>query len=99
MSRAIGDRVGVIYREREDGVVEFLGYGTYQGLEIPPPDVGGFNFGHPNPKLVLDNGDVTWGCETWWGSEKAVQFQLEGKQVEVVRIVDVRARAAGGNKP
>lgn len=24
-----------------------------------------------NPKIVLDDGEVVWGCECWWGPESA----------------------------
>ena len=68
MTRQVGARVGAMLGAR-DKTVRFLGYGVYQGDEVPPENIGGFNMGFPNPKIVLDNGKVVWGCECWWGAE------------------------------
>lgn len=65
-----GDRVGAILGQTDDGV-EFLGYGVYQGEEVPSSDAVGL-FGkiarelqNPNPKILLDSGKIVWGCECW----------------------------------
>lgn len=71
----VGMRIGALV-SAGDGVVRLLGYGTYDGDEIPPADIGGFNIGWPNPKLTLDSGEVVWGCECWWGSEEEMQAQV-----------------------
>jgi hypothetical protein len=94
MSYEIGDRIGAILAA--DGpTAEFFGYGTYQGSDIPPPGVGLFGMDYhrlkfATPKLLLDNGDVVFGCECWWGREAKIRAMLDGKQVTVVRIGDVR---------
>ena len=88
----IGDRIGAILSQ--DEVVNLLGYGVYLGDEVPPPEVGGFNIGLPNPKLQLDNGDIVWGCECWWGDEKSVKKSIEGATINVVSIHDVRREAS-----
>ncbi|MEW6096234.1 MAG: hypothetical protein AB1567_06885 [bacterium] len=71
----VSDRVGCIWGTNENGDVEFLGYGTYVGDEVPIGSVG--LFGEIcqeqkilNPKIVLDSGKVVWGCECWWGKRK-----------------------------
>lgn len=38
-----------------------------------------------NPKIVLDNGKVVWGCECWWGSEERFN-EGAGKGVKVVEV-------------
>jgi hypothetical protein len=89
----VGDRVGAILGGK-DGVVKFLGWGVYVGDEVPPADVGGFNFGQSNPKITLDNGDTVWGCECWWGSVEGIQRWLDSaKEVVTVSISDARQQA------
>ena len=56
----IGTRVGAIL-SAQDKEVKLFGYGTYEGDEIPPENVGGFNIGMPNPKILLDSGKVVYG--------------------------------------
>ncbi len=89
--KKVGDRIGAVLSSKND-VVKFLGYGTYQGDHVPPPEVKmwGEPLTHPNPKLVLDNGDEVYGCECWWGSEAAVVKHLVGKTVETVSIKTAR---------
>jgi len=68
-----GDRVGAI--QKTDGNTIYLfGYGVYQGQEIPP---SGFchDMGVVNPKILLDNGNVVWGHECWWGNEEEIKKQ------------------------
>jgi hypothetical protein len=91
-----GDRVGAILGSKPDGTVNFLGYGVYDGDEIPSSAAGQMgeilrDIGRANPKIVLDNGKVVWGCECWWGSEKRVAETLEGKKVVEIDIDIVRA--------
>lgn len=98
MSRLpVGTRVGVILGTRGD-VIEFVGYGKYVGDEVPPPTAGGFNSGAPNPKLVLDDGQVCWGCETWWGPEETIKAKLEaakdkGQVIKMVNMDEERAKS------
>lgn len=79
MTEQIGMRIGAILSANR-GTVKFLGYGTYQGDQVHP------EFGFPNPKLVLDNGDTVWGCECWWGPEEQIRKEIEGHKIEEVRI-------------
>ena len=92
--RKKGDRVGAICGNNE-GVIEFFGYGTYEGNEIPPKGIKFFGVDlyeaeHRNPKIVLDDGSVVWGCECWFGDETRVKKVLEGKVVKIVKIEDYR---------
>lgn len=100
-----GDRVGAILGSEPDGTVNFLGYGVYDGEEVPSSAVGQLgeilrDTGNPNPKIVLDNGKVVWGCECWWGSEKRIAETL-AQSVKVVEVdidavrVDWRQKADG----
>lgn len=99
--RIVGEKVGVILgADPVKKIVKYLGYGTYQGdQERPPEGIGGFNIGLPGPKIVLDNGDVVWGCECWWGSAQGIKEQLEiyrasGFEVVKVSIADERKQVA-----
>jgi len=89
--RNVGDRIGAVLSATETQV-NFIGYGTYQGKHIPPDDVGGFNLGHPNPKLVMDDGTVVWGCECWWGGEDAVKKKFIGLKVVQIDMAAHRAQ-------
>lgn len=90
--RNIGDRVGAIL-SASSTEVNLIGYGTYQGEHVPPEDASGFNLGHPNPKLVMDDGTVVWGCECWWGDEDAVKKRFAGLKVVPVDMAVKRAPA------
>jgi hypothetical protein len=86
----IGERVTAIFNVEND-VVRSFGDGVYVGDEIPSQDIGGFNTGFPNPKIVLDNGKVVWGCECWWGTVEGVKKKFIGdRKVEIVDIDVVR---------
>lgn len=79
-----GDRVGAICGSGVDGGVNFFGYGIYQGYH-PLPVGTQTPFGviederdsFPNPKILLDSGDVIYGCQCWWGNEEAVRAHLD----------------------
>ena len=75
----------------------FLGYGTYVGDEVPPNEgtasLTGYLSGlrRMNPKIVLDSGDVVWGCECWWGPEDETKAEM-AKMVQVIPITIAEAR-------
>jgi len=81
-------------------VVEFLGYGTYEGDFVPDADAGGLaadccEAKARNPRIRLDNGDVVWGGECWWGPEESFRKNMEeykamGYEIKEVRIADLR---------
>jgi hypothetical protein len=91
---AVGARVGAVLGAKQH-VVKLLGYGVYEGQQVPP-DTGPGSMtgliaecGRENPKIRLDNGDVVWGCECWWGPEHVIQRKIEQWQQSGYTIVDV----------
>jgi len=68
-----GDRVGAVQKTDGDTIYMF-GYGIYRGEEIPP---SGFchDIGIKNPKILLDDGNIIWGQECWWGAEEEIKNQ------------------------
>jgi hypothetical protein len=42
---------------------------------------------YKNPRIKLDNGDVVWGKECWWGALEQKDRALDGRTVVNVRIV------------
>ena len=81
-----GSRVGAIL-SANDEVVNLLGYGVYSGDEIPPD---GFlnEAGATNPKITLDNGDVVWGYQCWWGPEDEVKNSIAGRKIINAKVTD-----------
>jgi len=80
-----GERVGAILSADEAGV-RFLGWGVYEGDEVPTEEAKGLadmlrEAKIPNPKIKLDNGKVVWGCECWWGSEAKVKEQIKDQTI------------------
>ncbi len=82
--REIGTRVLAV-KDATQTEVNIYGYGRYIGDE-PCPVMSGI----PNPKIVLDNGDVVWGCECWWGAaeiaEERLQLKTGGRTVNIVPL-------------
>jgi hypothetical protein len=93
----IGDRVGAISHSK-DATLYMFGYGTYAGREVPPADVHfmGLAVNHENPKILLDNGKVVWGCECWWGGEDRVKA-AEAKAATVIYL-DIEEQRAKWNR-
>ena len=97
----IGERVGVVL-SAHDGVVKFLGYGTYEGSQIPETDDIKFaglslkSANISNPKLKLDNGDIVWGCECWWGPEEKIKRALETAK-EIINV-DIKTERQNANQ-
>ncbi len=48
----------------------------------PTPEELDWYFG--NPKLVLDDGRVLWGCQSYWGDEDRVREAIGSRQVVLV---------------
>lgn len=79
----VGSRVGAILGSNKK-VVEFFGYGVYEGDFIPAEAVGFLaqvlrDAKHANPRIKLDNGGTVYGCECWWGNEERVKELIKGK--------------------
>lgn len=97
--REVGTRVGAIRNgSDEEKKVYFFGYGVYEGdfkiekgSEAPAGWISEMllEAGLSNPRIRLDNGEVVWGCECWWGPEEAVQERLKSWKDAGYSIVDV----------
>jgi len=89
LAREIGERVGAILSATSEGVVNFLGYGTYDGEHVPPPDVcpDRHELKITNPRITLDSGETVWGMQCWWGSEEGIRKQIE--LYDIVNVVEV----------
>ena len=91
-----GERVGAILGSNENGSIEFLGYGIYEGDFIPLEAVGWMagelrKHDNTNPRIRLDGGKVVYGCECWWGSEHTVKKRLDGAVIIDRDIDEVRS--------
>jgi hypothetical protein len=82
-----GSRVGAI-QSADETTVKFYGYGVYAGDEVPPKEVDEIasEMGLTNPKIQLDNGNVVWGCQCWWGSEERVKKMIGDRKIEAPDI-------------
>ncbi len=95
------ERVGAILSQ-EDGVIEFLGYGTYVGDEVPYGADGILaetvvKYNIKNPCILLDSGKKVFGCECWWGPEETVKEALaQAKKIKRVDIEEVRRKYREG---
>lgn len=79
--------------------VDLLGYGVYDGLQTPP---AGRTNADVNPRITLDNGDIVWGFECWWGPEAQMKKEVEhyaagGAVVNTVSILSYRSPKDGGH--
>ena len=71
----------------EDDILYVFGEGEYLGdkcpADYPKEDQPGGWMGeaivdlpnHTNPCIKLDNGDIVWGCECWWGPVNGKSMQ------------------------
>ena len=91
-----GDRVGAILGSDGIKTVRFLGWGTYMGEELPEEAVGFWAEccvaeGRKSPQIVLDSGEIVYGCECWWSTAKDIQSRLDAFElIENVSITEVR---------
>jgi len=88
----VGDRVGAICGSTETGI-DFFGYGVYEGnhplpvgTKTPFGEIEDDEMSFPNPRIRLNNGDVVYGCQCWWGSEADIKKKLEGYKVRIVPV-------------
>ena len=78
----IGDRAGA-FSSCDDDTIELLGYGTYEGEQVPDKEALK-RLVVPNPKITLDDGRVVWGFECWWGSEEKIKKMESTRTVVLV---------------
>ncbi|WP_313184264.1 hypothetical protein [Lacrimispora sp.] len=70
----------IVIRDANKNEVNIYGYGEYVGRE-PCPILHNI----PNPKIVLDNGNVVWDCECWWGNAESFEKEkLLGRKINIV---------------
>lgn len=74
MTEIKGDRVYVVLSADEDKIVSF-GRGTHVGMKMNE------ELGFENPCIVLDNGYICWGYQTWWGPEDGFEEWLGDRKV------------------
>lgn len=72
------NRVGAI-QKADETTVYMYGYGEYLGDAESP-------LGIPNPKIQLDNGDIVWGYQCWWGPEEKVKNMIGGRKITMVDV-------------
>lgn len=94
MPREIGTRIGAILSGGSK-TVQLIGFGVYAGDEVPPADTGGMGSmlheaGITNPKLVMDDGQIAWGCECWWGPEDQIRKKIQGLEIIPVNMTAAR---------
>lgn len=90
-------RVGVIFAvSPEKKQVLFFGFGTFLGYFKPEREDVGFLpeekdvLRLPNPKILLDNGDVIWGYECWWGKEQEIRDFLQQKIDDKYTVYNIK---------
>jgi hypothetical protein len=95
-----GERIAAIYEACiATSTCHFLGWGVYEGDFVPPPEINPtLNQGAPNPRLRLDNGQIVWGCECWWGSEKEFK-DIIGSFRKVIPTDIEKVRKQANEKP
>ena len=63
--------------------VAFLGLGVYDGT-CPVPWMGGLE----DHKMTLENGDVVYGGEVWWGPANTMRDQVgEVRKINSARVI------------
>lgn len=73
-----------------------FGGGIYADEEETPPGVfmAGLEIRSDSPKLVLDSGDVVYGCECWWGPENNMLTLINGYHRTYISVTEYRRMAA-----
>ena len=94
MSTPVGSRIGAILKATQT-TVHLIGFGEYVGNEVPTAEAAGIGkIMHENsitsPKLVMDDGQIAWGCECWWGPEDQIRAKIEGLEVIPVNMTEAR---------
>lgn len=82
MRTPIGARVAAIHNMTETTVFLY-GYGVYDG-DYPFEIMPGLTL--DNPRITLDNGQVVFGAQCWWGPEELTKQKFNGRPVEMVPV-------------
>lgn len=95
MQTPAGSRVLVLRNaDGEKKRAYVYGEGTYIGNRRPPDGTrtpfglidATIPPGYVNPCIVLDDGRVVWGCQSWWGPPEQIRKRLEGYEFETVDV-------------
>lgn len=72
-----------------DGTVWLMGEGEYLGRDT---DQAQKTVGFPNPTIKLDNGEIVFGCECWWGPVERCKEKWEGLNYVTVPVAEYRPK-------
>ena len=89
----LGERMGAFLQVNYK-LVEFLGYGVYDGEHIPYGAVGGYatwlrEYKITDSRMKLDNGELVYRCECWITTERDAERMLEEYKKKGALIVSV----------
>lgn len=79
--------------------VKIFGHGVYLGDFTPTEEEAKLHpnlefvrmVGAENPKIQLDDGNIVWGAECYWGPEEGFDNWLDARKLTTVNIVEARA--------
>lgn len=105
MKREVGMRVFAVL-SATNKEVSLIGKGEYLGdrplSEAGPDAVGPFGLPvsailevdpeHKNPCIKLDNGEIVWGFECWWGPEEELAPWVGDRTIVNVDMKKARER-------
>lgn len=81
----VGDKVGaLVSASSEEKKVNFLGWGEYLGAL--PIEEGLMFEGMPNPTIKLDDGNIVYGYECWWGDADKLKEKFKGYEFVPVKL-------------
>lgn len=84
----VGTRVMAVLSVR-DGVVWLMGEGEYLDNDTEEAKK---TVGFPNPTIKLDNGEIVFGCECWWGPVDRCKKNWEGMRYVTVPVAEYRPK-------
>jgi hypothetical protein len=86
--------------DRDTKQVVIFGRGVMTGAEVPTGAVGQIaerliSETSLNPRILLDTGEVIWGCECWWLPEQKgdlwlMELKASGFAMKEISITDLR---------
>lgn len=85
-------RVGAILSANKT-TVNLIGYGVQIADAVPPRNVSRFGIQSPCPCIQLDDGNIVFGFECWWGPEERVRQIIGDRMVVHVPFGSWRANA------
>jgi hypothetical protein len=88
-------RVAVVANAFDDETLYFIGYGVRGDLCVPPRGLGPLtdalnDDGAETPVIVLDSGEVLYGCECYYDDADAFDACVEGEFLESMTVAELR---------